>query len=650
MIQVNSTQFNYSYGGEIRFPYSIGALVAYLKSKGDLSKHFKFEKTFVFRDRVEEYIQQCKNTDILLCSCYAWNWEIGTYLAKEVKKINPKCVIILGGPNVPNYSEGFFKKYPYIDILVHGEGEYIIENIFKAYLKDKDYSKIKGIETKEFRTEPQPRINDLEELPSPYLTNVVWELVEKEKGVTWVAPWETNRGCPYACTFCDWGSATNTKMRKWSEEKLFKEIEWFADNKTTYIDCCDANFGIFQDRDFRIASKVKNEKREKGFPLFFRPTWAKFSSDKIIPIAKELQGVGLLRAVTLALQSLDETTLDIIKRANIKFDKFSELTDTFSANNIPTYTELIMGLPGETVESWKKGLEIILSDSKIGTIYIYNCAVFPNSPMNEPNYKKYYEIKTIRSPIYLAHTSKHDNSIPEYEDISISTSSFTLDELKEMYLFTWATLTLHHLGILEVVSKYYHQVHNLQFMKFNEALFEYCNSQHSIFSDEYEKVVNHRDDGLAGKGWNHFDSELGDINWPIEEATWLRFASNKSKLEIEILSFLKFLENKYNFCTNENILKDLAKFQTFVLSTRDDIREVKSDNFEYDWKSFFVSKTELKQIKKSYYYNNKVLENDPLQWVIKTIWYGRISKKYKCVPEDLQEGKPKMELAQIVTE
>ena len=264
--------------------------------------------------------------------------------------------------------------------------------------------------------------------------------------------------------------------------------------------------------------------------------------------------------------------------------------------------------------------------------------------------KKYYEIKTIRSPIYLAHTSKHDNSIPEYEDISISTSSFTLDELKEMYLFTWATLTLHHLGILEVVSKYYHQVQNLQFMKFNEALFEYCNSQHSIFSDEYEKVVNHRDDGLAGKGWNHFDSELGDINWPIEEATWLRFASNKSKLEIEILSFLKFLENKYNFCTNENILKDLAKFQTFVLSTRDDIREVKLDNFEYDWKSFFVSKTELKQIKKSYYYNNKVLENDPLQWVIKTIWYGRISKKYKCVPEDLQEGKPKMELAQIVTE
>ena len=87
MFKVNSSQFNYPYRGRIHFPYSIGMLVAYVKGKPELSKEFNFEKTFVFRDKTEEYIEQCKDSDILLCSCYVWNWEITTKLVKEVKKI-----------------------------------------------------------------------------------------------------------------------------------------------------------------------------------------------------------------------------------------------------------------------------------------------------------------------------------------------------------------------------------------------------------------------------------------------------------------------------------------------------------------------------------------------------------------------------------
>ena len=104
---------------------------------------------------------------------------------------------------------------------------------------------------------------------------MVWDLVDKVDGIDWIASWETNRGCPYLCTFCDWGSATATRMRKWTEDRLFKEIEWFADNKIPYIDCCDANFGIYQDRDKRIATKLKEEKLKKGYPQTFRTNWAK---------------------------------------------------------------------------------------------------------------------------------------------------------------------------------------------------------------------------------------------------------------------------------------------------------------------------------------------------------------------------------------
>ena len=265
-VKVSSSQFNYTYGNRIHFPYSIALLVSYIKTKEKFSQ-FKFEKTFVFRneEKIEEYIEKCKDSDILLCSCYVWNWEITTLLAKKVKEINPKCLIIFGGPQVPEILEDFFEKYPFVDIAVHGEGEIIFENILSEYLTEKNYFKVKGISTKDFTTEPQERIKDFDSMPSPYLTNTVFDLVDIVEGYQWIASWETNRGCPYQCTFCDWGSSTATTMRKWSEERLYKEIEWFGDNKIPYIDGCDANFGIYRDRDLQIAKKTTGRKINKRF-------------------------------------------------------------------------------------------------------------------------------------------------------------------------------------------------------------------------------------------------------------------------------------------------------------------------------------------------------------------------------------------------
>ena len=648
MSKVSSSQFNYQYGDQIHFPYSIARLVAYIKTKNNLEENFQFEKTFVFREKIDDYIKRCKDSDILLCSCYVWNWEITTFLAKEVKRINPKCLIIFGGPEVPDLTDDFFEKHPFVDLIVHGEGEYVVANIFEEFLNKKDFSKIKGLETKEYRTEPEPRINDLDSLPSPYLTNTVWDLAEKVDGIRWICPWETNRGCPYLCTFCDWGGATFTRMRKWSEEKLFKEIEWFADNKTPYIDCCDANFGIYQDRDLRIAKKATQVAMKTGYPEMFRPTWAKVSSDKIIPIAKELQKGGILRAVTLALQSLDENTLDIIKRANIKFDKFTDLTAEFRTNSIPTYTELIMGMPGETLESWKRGLEILVSDTKIGSIFIYNCGVFANAPMNQPIYVKHHKIKKLRSPIFLAHSSIHDRGMPEYEEISIGAASFSLDDLKETYLYSWLVQTFSSLGIFEYISKYYNKNYNLRFMEFFEIFLEYCRIKKSLFSDEYEKVVEYIKTGYSGKGWNHSDPKLGDIYWPIEEATWLRLTYDKKILLEETVNFLKFLEDKREFNTEYETLQDLVKFQMFLLTTRDDSRNIKSGDFEFNWKDYFVSDQKLACSKKNYQYENLVLEEDPILWGYKAVFYGRPSKKYKFHPEHLQEDKSELKLTQTV--
>ena len=117
----------------------------------------------------------------------------------------------------------FFEKYPYIDIIVHGEGEYILKNILqRIFRKGKDWSDVKGISTSSFQNIFHKNVLMIYQKYHPHiLTNVIWDLVDKDNsGVDWDCSWETNRGCPYLCTFCDWGSATFTKVRKFLDDRL----------------------------------------------------------------------------------------------------------------------------------------------------------------------------------------------------------------------------------------------------------------------------------------------------------------------------------------------------------------------------------------------------------------------------------------------
>jgi len=644
-IKVCSSQFNYKYGDQIHFPYSIATLVAWIKSNPELSDVFQFEKCFIFRNKIEKYISTCCDSDILLCSCYGWNWEITKKLAKRVKKINPKCIIIFGGPQVPkwykeHYSESFFEKHDYVDILVHGEGEQIIENIFKAYLEGINFEGIKGIETKDFKGEPQPRLSDIDILPSPYLTNIVWDLVEPEDDIKYIAAWESNRGCPFKCAFCDWGSATMSKVRKRNQNKLEEEIRWFGENKIPYIDVCDANWGIFKDRDLELSRKFSEVKKQHGFPEKIRPAWAKVSSEKLIPVAKVLLEADMLRAVTLAVQSLDEATLTAVKRKNIKFKKWADLVNIFRSEGIENYTELILGLPGETIESYKNNLEQMMELFPRPVLYIYNCGVFPNAPMNEPSYKKLHDIKTISSPIFLMHSTPSETKLVEYEDIVLSTSTMTGEDLREAYLYSWVTQSFHSFGILEYVSKYFHDQYGLKYVDFYSHLIEYCKDNDlSIFSEEYRSVKNLIEMGYSGEGWEHYDSNLGEICWPHEEATFLRCAMDSSSLKEHMFSFLQWLNTHGQFNSDISILEDLSEFQVYLLTTRDILEDTKIKNFNYDWVQYFNSNGNnynLEKKKVTYTHTNKITERDITKWCYKTAWWGRGPKKYKIDPADLK--------------
>ena len=219
--KVFSSQYSNLFGNnQIHFPYSIASLVSYCETDLRIKKNFSFEKVFLFRNSIERDIERASEADILLCSCYCWNWEITKQLAKGFKKRNKDCLVIFGGPEVPRNDENFFKEHDYVDIVVHAEGEITLKNILNEFIDGIDLEKLDlaGTQTKYNIAPPQERIKDLNIIPSPYRDDLMWRLAEKNPKINYIASWETNRGCPFSCTFCDWGSLIFSKVKKFPEE------------------------------------------------------------------------------------------------------------------------------------------------------------------------------------------------------------------------------------------------------------------------------------------------------------------------------------------------------------------------------------------------------------------------------------------------
>lgn len=524
-MKIASSQYNFLYGDQLHYPYSIGCLLAYLETR---MTGLDILPTCVLRDQMDVHVGRVSQADVLLCSCYVWNWEITMALAAQAKVKNPNLFIVCGGPQVPDRTDGFFDKYPFVNALVHGEGEETLSGLLADWRDIRPLTG-PGITTREDSRPTGSRLDDLSPLPSPYTSGMMDRLTTGTQGVKWVPSWETNRGCPYQCTFCDWGSATYTKLRQYPMDRLLSEIRWFADKQIGYIDCCDANFGILP-RDMVLARTMKESKMSTGFPGAFRQSWAKNSSEKVIEIAKELKEGGLLTAVGLAVQSLDHDTLSIIKRKNLPFDRLSDLSQKFADAGLPTYTEVIRGLPGETLATFKRGLAQLAMDSHIGTFAIYHCGILPNAPLADPEYRKAHKIEGVRSPIYLAHSAATGGEdIQEYEELVIATATMPREDVLKSFLFSWAVLIGETFCLLNCVRKAFGDV-GIGCESFYDLFLRVLASETGAFGREYQVVKDYAATGYAGLGWDHVDPTWGDIKWPIEEASWLRLV-NTSTLE-----------------------------------------------------------------------------------------------------------------------
>lgn len=560
-------QFSFLYGDQIYLPYSVGVLWAYAHTIPKIDNNIENKGFVIVREHPNDIVTRLENPKIAAFSTYVWNFEMSVSVARLIKQHYPDCLIIFGGPQVPNSDRlgNFFEQYPFIDIAVHGEGEITFSEILLAYINGTEFQKIPGLTYHGFTTEIRPRTRDLNIFPSPYLTGIFEELFALP--FQYNAVWETNRGCPYGCTFCDWGSLIAQKIFQFDEERLNKEMEYFGQKKIPHIYMGDANFGILP-RDVGIAYRMADIKRKNGgYPQKVRVNYAKNDAERVYEIANLLNKEKMDKGITLSVQSMDPATLMTIKRTNLKYDTLSSFIKKYQKIGIDTHTEVIMGLAGETYTSFRDGIESLLEASAHDSLWIYRCSILPNAPMNDPYYRKKHGIKTIRTPIFLNHTVPGKDPVQEYEDIVIETATMPTDDYIRCSHLSWAIQTFHALGLLQVVAIYIKKIHGVPYTTFYECLMEYAEHNPStLLGKEYLHTKEKINAVLSKKEtWDNIVPEYSNLTWELEEASFLRFMLRLRTFYSELGVFLDYLQKSEGITLDREILPDLLKYQEAMI-------------------------------------------------------------------------------------
>lgn len=313
--------------------------------------------------------------DLIGLSCQGWNVAIYRQLLPTVRQLLPDTMIVLGGNHVSHQGDRWLSQLAEVDVVVSGEGEQTVCELARWLLDSTpELHDIAGITYRQeglpTSTPARPRAASLDDVPSPYLA------ASDDLANADVALWETNRGCPYHCSFCYWGGAVGQKISRAELDRLRTELHAIAAAGVPAIFLCDANFGILP-RDVDIAKMVVEARRQFGAPHTLHVNWAKNHADRVGEILDVLRDGDVHTNVYLALQTLTRPALALAGRDERGRPEMMQLARRILDRGGEVGAELIFGLPGETLKDFRAAYDELFL--QFPSLLLHPLWVLPNT-------------------------------------------------------------------------------------------------------------------------------------------------------------------------------------------------------------------------------------------------------------------------------
>lgn len=606
-------------------PYAAGVVAAYAFSRDKVKASYRFGGFFSFFDEPSDILKRMENPVVAAFSNYVWNYDYNLRIASLIKKSFPGCAVVFGGHQVSPGSE-VLEEYQFVDYLIHGEGEEAFSELAEALASG---GELTGIPSLSFRNDVGSAVTNKTRVsrdggyPSPYLSGLFDEMVNNSD-INFSAIFETNRGCPYVCTYCDWG-ITGKNFKFFPIERVKKEIAWMAEHKIEHCFAADGNFGI-SERDAEIADLIIESKQKYGYPKRFDVTYAKENADRVFSIAAKLYENGMFKGPSISFQTLCPEALKNVGRSNMSTDAFSALLQKYNARGIPAYSEMILGLPGETYESFCRGIGILIEYGQHNYIDIFRCEVLLNSGMGKKEYLNKHKIRTVKTPTLLHH-------IPFCEDIRghslivVSTESMTREEYIRANLFSMIVQSCHHMGLLRYAAIFVRRACGVRYDEFYNAflsMLESDNGRCGVIFSEFKKL--YTDFAENGCPLTYHNELFGGITWYPEEGAFLEFLQNAECFYIIAKELVT------SFGAGEDVTKDLLQFQKNAVRFAG--RHEAEFSVSFNWPDYFAGSENFPEKEACILIlSDPDIRDDWQGYARENVWYGRRAGKTLYPPE-----------------
>jgi hypothetical protein len=568
-------------------PLAAGLLAAAVRRATDLEA--TSITIFYTRRPPETVASELAAADVLGLSLYTWNERYALDVARRAKALKQELFVVAGGPSAPRRPEDatvFLKRHPEIDALVAGEGERVFVDMLRVLRRGGTIAGLPGVATRirgadmDISVSPRgPRMLDADFLAagSPYLDGTFDELLRSTAPPIQAAVFETNRGCPFSCAFCDWGQATESRVHELPIDRVEAELRWAAERRIPYVYIIDANFGIRR-RDLEIVRYIGRLRAEHSYPRFVYFHLTKNATERNLATVEALQTAGIGTHVALSMQDFDATVLHAIERDNIRPDRALALRARSHEQGIPTSNELLLGLPAQTLASFRASLASALTPFPADSFALYVTRILVNAPMAEPAYRDRWGLITRMVPS-APRQPEDEPYVIEREEVVVGSHTMSVAEWRSAFALGFFLSALANQRLMPTT------LHVIQFALGGDSVAwvgALLASHTRRLTAIRAELLRYADAILDEEGMVLPVAAFGDARRDVVEAVVARVVEDVAGFALEAAAVAAD-----SFPNHADLLRDAVAWD--VLAVPERLAVPRTECFEWDWPAYVAS-------------------------------------------------------------
>ena len=589
-------------------PAGIGMIAEYAEKK---IPNLDRIKLFKFPENLSEELSK-STPDLIGFSNYVWNSSLTDAFIHRIKEERPDLPTVVGGPNFPtdkDEQKKYLQDRPWIDFYIVKEGEHAFKTLVEWFMRKGSPEELSELPNLVFNknnlfhsSNKIERVMDLSEIPSPYLSHRLDEFLDgKLLPIT-----QTNRGCPFTCTFCTEGQSYWTKVKRKPRDIVEGEISYIADKmnkldpskRRTDLLIADSNFGMFEE-DLDTCKVIAKEQDKNNYPKYINVATGKNKKERVLEAAKIVQGAMKLAG---SVQSLDPDIQQNIKRKNISSKEIVDMALKSAEIGANTYSEVILGLPGDTKEKHFSTLKTLV-ESSFTTLSMYQLMILPGTELGSQETKEKYEMKTKFRVVPRCYGSYEvygrETNVAEIEEICTSHNTLSFDDYLEcrkmnliINIFYNDSVFEEIMGLLrkldvsiwDWLNKIYVNSTLKKFEKFNNLLTDFLNDSENELWEDFDELR---------KFTNKKENIQKFINGNLGSNLIFKYKSRSLTKDLENIGAIAetstteiIKEKKIDIPGIEEFTKELISFKKCQVEDIFSLKEVKTDLFNYDIPNF----------------------------------------------------------------